>query len=90
MTWKGSLSAFGGWIHCFRPFIGYAYPAAHGLRAIVVFAGSPNELFRARWTPTSEEAVTVIPEDGPVVLQRIAQALEEIEKNTGFDYEESP
>ena len=99
MTWKGSLSAFGGWIHCAHVFIGYASPAAHvaaahGIPAIVVFAGSPNELFRARWTPTSEEAVTVIPangpEDGPVVLERIAEALEEIERDTGFEYEKVP
>lgn len=88
VTWKGTLSGFGGWTSGADVFLGYDSAAAHlaaalGVPVIEVFAAAPNERMRRRWTPSGPGPVRVIPATGPedwtVALGKVEAELARLE-----------
>lgn len=84
MTIRAPFKQFAGWIERTWLFVGYDSAFAHAAAAIgtpvvEIFAGAPSATFRARWTPTGDPEVYVIPVDEPPdaagVLAQVRQAL---------------
>lgn len=80
VTWRGSLSAFGGGIAACDAYVGYDSASAHlaaalGAPVVEVFAGAPSERMRRRWTPTGPAPVTVIPAEADSPEESILAAV---------------
>ena len=81
VTWRGSLSAFGGGIAACDCYLGYDSAAAHlaaALRTpvIEVFAGAASARMRQRWTPTGPAGVTLIPAEADTSEEDVLAAVE--------------
>ncbi len=66
VTWRGSLSAFGGGIAACDYYVGYDSASAHlaaalGVPVVEAFAGAASKRMRQRWTPTGPASIKVIP-----------------------------